>query len=251
MSDGRQLDLSPLLTRIDSFMEAVHHSEGLLEAFYAPYDADSRASNPSGIDVLFGLGNPEDDKFWQDSNLDFLHHIANDFSYQDMVSNILPRGRFRGSHQLRRFFTILSVITWIHTLDGVSARDKGYAMVTDDNSSGLDFVTLCNNSELSRNLQHLDTQNNKCILTTGADTLSAEEIRNLINAIKTIVPLETTQDSAIRGMILSLLSYTDCPTLMEEDIFNLLADSDKSSLHRQFFTMRKLNIAHVNDNLTP
>lgn len=217
-------------------MHAVYGSESLVETFYAPYEADTRASNPSRIELLFGPDNPAGKGLWKHPNLHRLRRITHGISYQQMTSNIIPRGRFRGSHHLHRFFTILTAITWIHTLTGVDARDKDYMMITDGDSQQLDFVTLYNNSRLSSNLKNQTSNEDKRLLISGVGTLSAEEIRNLVNAIKTLVPLETTQDTAIRSMILRMLTHSDCPTLMEEDIFGLLADSDKSSLHRQFFT---------------
>jgi hypothetical protein len=237
--DGRRVDLSGHLLTVPAFMEAVSNSEALTEAFFAPYLTGEGEYNRQTLT----FGSPiHDGDYLREPNFDLLRRRQSSFTTNIMLKGILPSRRPKASHQLYRRFVIIAALFWIASLQGLEEADKGYSIIGAD-SSTLDFGSLYSNADLPNEVgQDMSFGGHgagKKILVSAIDKLSPDEIQNLIATIKALVSRKKNQphlDEALRVLAMGVIAHSRVPMLMESDIFALLSDTERSSLHRHFFT---------------
>jgi hypothetical protein len=249
--NGRHVDLSGHLLTIPAFMEAVSNGEALTEAFFAPYFTGEGEYNRQ----TFTFGSPihEDAEYQVESHFDLLRRRQISFKTNSMLKGILPHRRPKASHQLHRRFVIMSALFWIASLQGLEEADKGYSILEGD-SSTLDFGSLYSNAdfpnEVGQDMSFGSSGAGKKILVSAIDKLSPDEIQNLVDTIKASVTRKKNQphlDEALRVLAMGIIAHSRVPMLMESDVFALLSDTERSSLHRHFFTggmCKKYHIAH-------
>lgn len=239
--DQRRVDLSASLMTIHSFTKAVGRSEVLTELFYAPYTS-KESVHFDRKNFLFNL--PAQDR--DEPNFRLLRRRQVDINEESMLNGLLPAVEIRASRRLCRHLVIMATLFWIAGLEGLEKADQSYSLLSEDASS-LDFASLFSNSGL------LDRANNsvtyhgraKClsIMASGIDKLTTSEIRNLINSVKTLISPKENQahlEEALHMLMSRVILQSHEPLLMENDVFEILADTEKSSLHRHFFTTSEI-----------
>lgn len=221
-------------------MKAVSNSEALTEAFFAPYLIGEGEYNRQ----TFTFGSPphEDEEYRKEPNFNLLYRRQTSFKTNSMLKGILPYRRPKSSHQLHRRFVIIAALFWIASLQGLEEADKGYSILGGD-SSTLDFGSLYSNAdfpnEVGQDMSFGGYGAGKKILVSAIDKLSPDEIQNLVNTIKGLVARKKNQphlDEALRVLAMGIIAHSRVPMLMESDVFALLSDPERSSLHRHFFT---------------
>lgn len=238
--DGRHVGLSGHLLTVATFMEAVSNSEALTEAFFAPYLTGEGEYNRQ----TFTFGSPihEDEEYQKEPNFSLLRRRQTSFKTNNMLRGILPYRKPKASHQLYRRFVIISALFWIASLQGLEEADKGYSILGGD-SSTLDFGSLYSNAdfpnEVGQDMSFGGYGARKKTLVSAIDKLSTDEIQNLVDTIKALVAREKNQphlDEALRVLAMGIIAHSRVPMLMESDVFALLSDTERSSLHRHLFT---------------
>ncbi|KAG8848369.1 hypothetical protein FRB91_010873, partial [Serendipita sp. 411] len=248
-SDGVQFDLAPHLFDIKEFMDVVHSSERLTQLMFMPYDVANADYSRLNLTLDIERSFFEDD-YKVDVNFKLLKRRQNQSYRPSAVQNIVPEHTLRGSHQLRRHLTILATTLWINSLPGIEKGDKEYQILHDDLKQ-LDFKALYSNSGLP-DMSSTRRNRQECkFVAANVDIFSKEEILNLIETVKALVPAKEGQphrSRALRALALTIVPRSDVPTLMEDDIFEVLRDPEQSSIHRHFFTQRLLGVVPPNES---
>lgn len=236
--NGDHIDLSPHLLNVKGFMEVVGKSEALMEEFLSPYAV---AADYSQLKVFFGTPDPSTKEYKKDVNLSLFRRRCGSTSLRDMSRGLAMLKSQKISHCLRRQMAIVATVLWIESLRGLPDTDKSYTILADE-SSTLDFASIHSNAQLPKDnsigygWKELDSQ--KKVIISGLDQLTKAELQNLVKTVKLLIARMENQphrDTALRTLAVHILPKSHVPKLMEEDIFEVLADKERSSLHRDFF----------------
>ncbi|CCA66763.1 hypothetical protein PIIN_00443 [Serendipita indica DSM 11827] len=247
--NGRHFDLKPFLLSSQTFMKAVFSSEVLVDAFFESYKLNR--DNFSEFELVPGIwGSPQS---WIDAFKEYAarHQKPSTLTTTTLMANILPPITCRGSHVILRHLTLVCAILWLASRPGVETADQGYDMIED--GSTVNFVSLYalmgmnekNRVPLVLGLTH------EYFLAACIDLLSKEEIQNLSNSVKTLIPVKEDQphrDKVLRTLAIGILQRSSYPTLLEEDIFEVLRDVKRSTIHRHFFTEGMLAVVSPDES---
>jgi hypothetical protein len=219
-------------------MEVVEKSEALMEEFLSPYAA---VSDYSQLKVLFGTPDPSTKEYKKNIKLSLFRRRCGSTSLRDMVKGLSMLKSRKVSHCLRRQLAIVAIVLWIESLRGLPDADKGYTILADE-SSTLDFASIHSNAQLPKGnpmeYRSKELEGQKKAIISGLDQLTMAELQNLVKTVKLLIARMENQphrDAALRRLAVHILPKTHVPILMEEDIFEVLADKERSSLHRDFF----------------
>ena len=157
-----------------------------------------------------------------------------------MLNTILPPVTCRGSHIILRHLALVCAVLWLGSREGVEPADQSYDIIEDDPIK-VNFVSLyALTGTNEKNRPSLtSTRAHQKFLTAYIDLLSKEEIINLSDSIKSLIPVKDDQphrDLALRVLAILMLQKSSHPMLLEEDIFEVLRDVKRSTIHRHFFT---------------
>lgn len=219
-------------------MDAVNNSEILTETFFAPYISNETEFNRQAF--VFGSPPYDDKKYETEPNFDLLRRRQTHFATRNMLMGAIPR-RTRSSQLLRRRFALMGALFWVASIQGKEPADKDYSLLSMDTST-LDFASLYSNADFPNEIgQDMSFASGVGIktLSTAIDQLSLDEMRNLIDTIKTLLTRKENQphrDEALRVLAMKIIARSRVPILMEEDIFEVLSDTKRSTIHRHFFT---------------
>ena len=218
-------------------MDAVQKSELLMEQFFLPYGEGSTNEDPPK--VFFGTPDPSGEAYSNDTNLSLFRGRRNFVSLADLMGRLSSINLQRGAHHLRRQFAIVSVLLWMHDLRGLETVDKGYSVIT-NNDLALDFAAMYSHAVLPERETHSILQQDGYAHTiiSGIDQFTTEELENVVTAVKSLISRVENQphrDKALRSLAVGIIPHSHVPTLLEADIFEVLADKTRSSLHRTFF----------------
>ncbi|KAG8817321.1 hypothetical protein FRC17_011285 [Serendipita sp. 399] len=250
-SDGSKVDLAPHLLAVKEFMDVVHSSERLTHLMFSPYNATD--SDYSRLNLPLDIERSSfENQIELDVNFNLLKRRQTDITRVNMVQNIVPEHTLRGSHQLRRHLTILAATLWINSLAGIEKGDKGYQLLQGD-SKQLDFAALYANSGLPdiSYVRYGGSWVKRRFFAANVDVLSKEELHNLIGTVKALIPAKEGQPhryQALRILAVHIIPRSHSPTLMEEDIFEILRDPEHSSIHRYFLTSSLLGVVSPDES---
>lgn len=218
-------------------MKAVEKSEALVEEFLHPY---AIASDNSELKIFFGTPDTSAKEYEKNTNLALFRRRCGT-SLNVMARRLSTLRSQKMSHNLRRQFAIVAIVLWIESLRGLPDADKGYAILANETST-LDFGSIHSNAQLPKGNPMACTrgeiQGQKKTMISVLDQLTTAELQNLVKTVKLSIARMENQphrDKALRTLAVHILPKSHIPTLMEEDVFQVLADKEKSSLHRDFF----------------
>lgn len=242
LDSGEQVDLSPHLLLVSEFVEQVQKSETLMETFFSPYEVGAFDDGRSNI--FFGTLDPESKKYGEDINLSLFRCRRNPVSFITMMSELSCLRAQKGTHHLRRQLAIIGAVFWIHTLRSLETADKGYSFVAEEDTT-LDFAALYSHTTLPEITNYRAYEVEKYIQTilSGIEQFTAEELQNLVKTVKSSISRIENQphrDKTLRNLATRLLPKSHVPTMLEDDIFEVLLDKERSSLHRDFFNQALL-----------
>jgi len=210
-----------------------------MEDLFSPYAASSMGH--SQLHVFFGTPDPSSTAYTREWKFSLFQSRSGGTSLGDMMKGLATLNSRKTSHHLRRQLAIVSVILWIHSFQGLPDADKGYNILPDQ-SSTLDFAAVYSNADLPKQeitgYGQKEIEGYKKTIILGIDQLTAAELGNLVKTIKSFITRTENQphrDKALRSLVVEILPRSHVPNLMEEDIFEVLADKERSSLHRDFF----------------
>ncbi|PVF92756.1 hypothetical protein CPB86DRAFT_829790 [Serendipita vermifera] len=230
---GDVTDISAHLMYSDSFMRAVWKNEALLEAFYAPYL--SRKEEDNHLELFFGAPEPTDESYQEDSRFKLLtQRQGGPYSLDNMSNGILPKFKVKGSHHLRRHLVIVAVVLWFHAAK--AKPPEQYEFMAVDNAP-LDFSVIYSSTKIPISNRRKSGRREISFVARSIFLLSEPEIKNIISSLKQLLPGEDDQphlDRALQRLVSKALPRSHVPRALEEDMFTILSNPKKSSIHRHF-----------------
>ncbi|PVF91656.1 hypothetical protein CPB86DRAFT_820318 [Serendipita vermifera] len=235
---GDVTDISAHLMYSDSFMRAVWKNEALLEAFYAPYL--SRKEEDNHLELFFGAPEPTDESYQEDSRFKLLtQRQGGPYSLDNMSNGILPKFKVKGSHHLRRHLVIVAVVLWFHAAK--AKPPEQYEFMAVDNAP-LDFSVIYSSTKIPISNRRKSGRREISFVARSIFLLSEPEIKNIISSLKQLLPREDDQphlDRALQRLVSKALPRSHVPRALEEDMFTILSNPEKSSIHRHFLPYSK------------
>jgi hypothetical protein len=232
---GSATDISAHLMFSDPFMRVVWKNERLSEAFYAPYLL--RKPEDYRLELFFGAPDPCDLSYENDNRFKLLSQRQTGPSTLDhMQDGILPKYTPRSSHRLRRELLIAATILWFNIAKAKSPEQYEFMSVDD---TSLDFSMIYTNTKLPIGGRRRSGRREVSFIAQSAFLLSESEIKNLISTIKQLFPDEEDQmhlDQALQRLVSKVLPCSHVPRALEDDMFAVLSDPEKSSIHRHFLS---------------
>lgn len=232
LENGEHVDLSPHLLTLPAFRKALQKSEFLTAEFFKAGLIDN--DHPK---IFFNTPDPDSEGYQNDANLSLFRLRSSDVGLQGMIEGLTRLNPQRGTSRVRRQIAIVAVLMWIRSLRGLEPADKDYSIVTEGGSK-LDFAALYSHASLPEgHYSSRDAEGYRRAIISQIDQFTTEELQNLVKTVKSMISriaMQPHRDSALRKLIIGIMPHSHIPTLLETDIFDILVDKERSSLHRNF-----------------